>query len=73
VKSTLIAGSLFIDVDTACNLELVKDNITRKTANTLYGSSSHNERAHACRPFESLPDSDGVPNAASNDTPAVQQ
>jgi DNA mismatch repair protein MSH4 len=34
-----MVGSLFIDVETARNLELVKDNINRKTANTLYGES----------------------------------
>jgi DNA mismatch repair protein MSH4 len=40
IEEKLKAGTLFIDVDTARNLELVKNNITHKTSNTLYGQSS---------------------------------
>jgi len=39
VEERLKKGTLFIDVDTARNLELVKNNITHKTSNTLYGQS----------------------------------
>jgi DNA mismatch repair protein MSH4 len=38
-RAKLKKGTLFIDVDTARNLELVKNNITHKTSNTLYGQS----------------------------------
>lgn len=34
----LVAGTLFIDVMTARNLELVKNALTKKVNNTLYGS-----------------------------------
>jgi len=37
ISGKLKAGTLFIDVDSARNLELVKNNITHKTSNTLYG------------------------------------
>lgn len=36
-REKLTIGTLFIDVDSARNLELVKNNITHKTSNTLYG------------------------------------
>jgi DNA mismatch repair protein MSH4 len=41
LKDRLKKGTLFIDVDTARNLELVKNNITHKTSNTLYGQSGY--------------------------------
>jgi hypothetical protein len=34
---SLNVGTLFIDVDSARNLELVRNNVTHKTHNTLYG------------------------------------
>jgi len=40
VKDQLMVGTLFVDVDSAKNLELVKNNISHKTHNTLYGTSS---------------------------------
>jgi len=42
IKDKLKKGTLFIDVDTARNLELVKNNLTHKTSNTLYGQSGLN-------------------------------
>lgn len=41
IRDKLKKGTLFIDVDTARNLELVKNNITHKTSNTLYGQSGY--------------------------------
>lgn len=35
--SSLLVGTLFIDVATARNLELVKNVLTRRNNNTLYG------------------------------------
>jgi DNA mismatch repair protein MSH4 len=37
VSYVALEGTLFIDVDSARNLELVKNNITHRTYNTLYG------------------------------------
>lgn len=46
VSYVALEGTLFIDVDSARNLELVKNNITHKTYNTLYGERRAGRHTH---------------------------
>lgn len=67
-----MSGSLFIDVETARNLELVKDTITHKTANTLYGEPVALAPAQDDRSPQSMPDANGISYAIDYCSPAFQ-